>query len=77
MEIGVMVCVCEFYSVIMFLRLFFQTKGVLLKYLTCIYSSYKIMVIKSFEIEQTHVLWLQQIEKRLVKQCRQSIDKIS
>ena len=34
------------------------------------------MVIKSFEIEQTHVLWLQQIEKRLVKQCRQSIVNI-
>ena len=64
----------------MFLRLFFQTKGVLLKYLlylSCTYSSYKIMVIKSFEIEQTHVLSLQQIEKRLVKQCRQSVDKIS
>ena len=64
----------------MFLRLFFQTKGVHLKYLlylSCTYSSYKKMVIKSFEIEQTHVLSLQQIEKRLVEQCRQSVDKIS
>ena len=55
----------------MFLRLFFQTKGVLLKYLSYIYSSYRIMAIKSFEIEQTHVLSLQPIGKRLVKQCRQ------
>ena len=47
----------------MFLRLFFQTNGVLLKYLSCIYNSYRIMVTKSFEIEQTYVLWLQKIEK--------------
>ena len=72
-----MVGICEFSSVKMFLRLFFQTKGALLKYLACTCSSYKIMVTKSFEIEQMDVLSLQQIEKRLVKQCKQSVDKIS